>query len=66
MKVIAGDGDSALIIAFFTSNDCNPDTLITTLNEMSLLNESERGCWEKSYGSFEVWSVCKDGGLDCV
>jgi hypothetical protein len=66
MKVIAGDGDSALVVAFFTGNDCNPDNLITTLDEMSLLDNSERGCWEGTYGSFEVWSVCEDGGLTCI
>jgi hypothetical protein len=66
MKVIAGDGDSALVVAFFNGNDCNPDNLIVTLDETSLLDNSERGCWEGMYGSFEVWSVCEDGGLTCI
>ncbi|KAI1846800.1 hypothetical protein JX265_004770 [Neoarthrinium moseri] len=65
-KVTAGNGDDALVVAFFSSNDCNPDTLLATVDETSEINGLEAGCWEGKYGSFEVWSVCENDGLDCM
>lgn len=45
-------------IAFFSSNDCNPDNLI---NDTFL----ERGCRDekaKDYQSWAVWDTCEEEG----
>lgn len=66
MKIKAGEGDSSLIAVFFSSSDCNPDTIIATVDETTELNGKEEGCFDGKYGSFDVWSVCEDDKLDCV
>ncbi|KAK8105652.1 hypothetical protein PG999_009011 [Apiospora kogelbergensis] len=66
VKIHAGDGDDALVTVFFSSDDCNPDKIIATVDENSYFNNLEKGCWSGKYGSFEVWSICEDGGLSCM
>ncbi|KAF6807338.1 hypothetical protein CSOJ01_08223 [Colletotrichum sojae] len=66
MLVTAGNGDYALVAVFFSSDDCNPETIIATVDETYEANGKVPGCWEGKYGSFEVWSVCENNALDCL
>ncbi|KAK8104469.1 uncharacterized protein PG998_011502 [Apiospora kogelbergensis] len=66
MKVTAGDGDAALMVVFFSGNDCNPNQVIMEIDETSVINGKEPGCWDGKYGSFQIWSVCENDKLDCM
>ncbi|KAK6840245.1 hypothetical protein PG987_006111 [Apiospora arundinis] len=66
IKVTAGDGDAALMMVFFSGNDCNPNQVIMEIDETSEINGKEPGCWDGKYGSFQIWSVCENDKLDCM
>ncbi|KAJ0333936.1 hypothetical protein COL922a_010212 [Colletotrichum nupharicola] len=45
MIVKAGDGDAALVAVFFSSDDCDPDTIIAVLDEATEI-DGKTGCFD--------------------
>ncbi|EQB50528.1 hypothetical protein CGLO_10023 [Colletotrichum gloeosporioides Cg-14] len=48
MIVKAGDGDAALVAVFFSSDDCDPDTIIAVLDEATEI-DGKTGCFDGKY-----------------
>jgi hypothetical protein len=50
--------DDTFYTVFFSSTDCNPDTIIAKQGEACLEG--------KGYRSFAVWDMCKGDKKDCI
>ena len=49
--------DDTFYAVLFSSNDCNPDTVLA---------KGDQDCVSANYHSFAVWNVCAEGRTDCI
>ncbi|KAL2070152.1 hypothetical protein VTL71DRAFT_13178 [Oculimacula yallundae] len=57
-----GPIDNTFYAAFFSSNDCNPDTIVVHGDENNGCLNSQPATW----GSMQVYNVCEDEGINCL